>query len=104
MKAATEVQEQIVASVRPREGCAISIVELPTSQSLVTNWCEGADPKLRPDEFSRLCSAADFLHRQHPFYRLERNSGLDWTPPSAQAALMPCQMAAWEDLVSVLRY
>jgi hypothetical protein len=71
MKVATEVLEQIVASVRPREGCAISIVELPANQSPGTNWREGADPKLRPDEFGRLCSAADLLHRQHPF--------IDWS-------------------------
>jgi hypothetical protein len=71
MKAAAAILDEIVSSVRPHEGCAISVTELLPSQSPETNWREGADPVLRPNELRRLCSASEFLHRQHPF--------IDWS-------------------------
>jgi hypothetical protein len=71
MKAAAAVLDEIFSSVRPRQGCAVSIVEMPPSLSAETNWREGADPTLRPNELHRLCSAAELLHRHHPF--------IDWS-------------------------
>jgi hypothetical protein len=71
MKAAADILDEIVSSVRPRKGCVISIAELPPDHSPGTNWREGADPGLRPDELYRLRSTADLLHRQQPF--------IDWS-------------------------
>jgi hypothetical protein len=59
MKSATEILDEIVAAVMPRQGVAIGLREIsePTS-----NWREGADPRLRPTEVDRLASIADLLH------------------------------------------
>jgi hypothetical protein len=81
MKSATEILDEIVAAVMPRQGVAIGLREIsePTS-----NWREGADPRLRPTEVDRLASIADLLHRRHPY--------VDWS--GIPAAVGSCRRIA----------
>jgi hypothetical protein len=74
MKSATEILDEIVAAVRPRQGVAIGLREMSYTAS---NWREGADPRLRPKEVDRLASITDLLHRRHPY--------IDWSNIPAAA-------------------
>jgi hypothetical protein len=66
MKPALELLDDIVEYVKPRQGCAISLREKAADSSAQSNWIEGADPSLRPDELARLIAASELLHRKHP--------------------------------------
>jgi hypothetical protein len=74
MKPATEILDEIIAAVTPRPGVAIGLREICEP---ATNWREGADPRLRPDELDRLASITDLLHRRHPY--------IDWSGITATA-------------------
>jgi hypothetical protein len=71
MKRALELLDDLVTQVRPREGCAISLRETPAEDETRSNWIDGADPTLRPDELTRLVAASEQLHRKHPL--------IDWS-------------------------
>jgi hypothetical protein len=74
MKPATEILDEIIAAVMPRQGVAIGLRETSEPDS---NWREGADPRLRPQEVDRLASITDLLHRRHPY--------IDWSGITATA-------------------
>jgi hypothetical protein len=74
MKPATEILDEIVAAVMPRQGVAIGLREISEPAS---NWREGADPRLRPKEVDCLASIADLLHCRHPY--------IDWSGIPATA-------------------